>query len=77
MESTGSIFNAMLEEFDVAARLLGCTEPCKLPHRPEPAAIAGGMDAAGEGKKAGIREIAIVFERRDGLAGIEPVDRTS
>ncbi len=51
-----------------------CAESGELPHRPQLAAIAGGMDAAGVGKLPGIIEVARVGHAFDILGGVEPLD---
>ena len=50
-------------------------EPGELAHRPELAAVAGRMDAAGVGEHAGIVDVAVVVDPLDVLSRIEPLDR--
>ena len=50
-------------------------EPRKLPHRPQLAAVAGGVDAARVRKLAGIAQVARVVHVRDALGGVQAIDR--
>ena len=50
---------------------LWCSESGKLPHRPELAAVACRVDAAGIWKFARIGEIAAVVESRDVFVGVD------
>ena len=43
---------------EAGVRVLGGAEAGEHPHRPEPAAVAGGVDAAGEGRGAGLADAA-------------------
>jgi hypothetical protein len=49
-------------------------ESGELAHRPQLAAIAGGMDAARVGELAGVVEVARVVDARDVLRRVEPLD---
>ena len=51
--------------------------PRKLPHRPELAAIAGGMDAPRIRKRTRVGDVACVIEALDVVARIEPLDRSA
>jgi hypothetical protein len=50
------------------------TKPGKLAHRPELAAVAGGVKAAGVRQFAGIAEIPSVVEVANLVRGVEPID---
>ena len=50
-------------------------EARKLAHRPEPAAVHGGMDAAREGVLTGVAEIGVVVEAVQALRRVERLDR--
>ena len=57
--------------------LLWRPEPGKLPHRPQLAAVAGRMDAAGVGEVAGMVEFAGVVEAGQVVRGVEAIDRAA
>ncbi len=50
-------------------------EPGELPHRPELASIAGGMNAARIGKRPGLAQLGVVVELGNAVGGVEPFDR--
>jgi hypothetical protein len=50
------------EVAEALVRLLGGAEAGELPHRPEAAAVHGGVDAAGEGVGAGVAEVTVVID---------------
>src|SRR5688500_5931809 len=52
-------------------------ETGELPHCPELAAVAGGMNAAGIGKLARIGEVAVVVERGHAVFGVQLLNRAT
>ena len=54
---------------------LGRPEPGELAHRPELAAVAGGMDAARVGELAGIVELPRVVEACEVVGRVQAIDR--
>ena len=68
VEGDAQAADALREQVAVArVRFGGGAEPGVLPHRPQPAAVHRRLDAAGEGKLAGIAEV--------GRRGPSPRDR--
>src|SRR5437762_5452168 len=57
--------------------LLRRAEAGELPHRPELAAVAGGVNAARVRKLAGVRDVARVVDRLDVLSRVEALDRAA
>src|SRR5439155_15141397 len=57
---------------EALVRLLGGAEARELPHRPEPAAVHGRIDAARERIDAGVAEVAVVVDL-DGVGCVERI----
>ena len=55
--------------------LLRRAEPGELPHRPELAAVAGRVNAARVGKRAGVADVARVVDRGEVVGRVEAFDR--
>ena len=62
------------EELEAFVGLAGGAEAGELPHGPEPAAIHGGVDAAGERILAGIAEVGVGIEAVESFRRVEGVD---
>ena len=62
------------EVAEPAVRLLSRREPGVLAHRPEPAPVHRGLDAAGERELAGAPKVAILPEVADVGGGVEVAD---
>jgi hypothetical protein len=55
---------------EALVRLLGGAEAGELPHRPQPAAVHRGINAAGERERARVAEVAVGIDP-DALDGVE------